>query len=112
MESGRACVTLDTPCAPVHAEREKKDGARHRDDRQKETEIEGRRGGGRREGGGEASSRENHFELHTGKAIPSPTYGATRGEDCAHTACGVVLVLRGRVAPPAQIDRDRCARLG
>lgn len=26
---------------------------------------------------GEASSRENHFELHSGEAIPSPTYDAT-----------------------------------
>jgi len=48
MESGRACVTADT----VHRLRG------------------GMRG---RRGRGGVGARENHFELHSGEAIPPPT---------------------------------------
>lgn len=91
MESGRACVTLDTLCI----------GARRKKERKKETDRQTGRQAGRereRERSGEhveASSRENHFELHSGEAIPSTTRDATET-----IAYGVVLALPGRAAPP------------
>lgn len=60
MESGRACVTADT----VHRLR-----------------------GGRRRERGDVRARENHFELHSGEAIPPPTAEDDRSL--------VVFILRG-----------------